>query len=804
MTPGALKLTSAALGAAHPQLESVSLLAREAANLTRHRIEFQAFPGVLQPETGDPLLFLDEPDVGPRGGIFQQRSTADALDWYDIIIEPGAGATSTWTVLANSLHATNTQSGQASPAGILALPRSMAAADIRLTARLQADTGLIGVVFRYVDPSHCLRFSMSRGAVNHRSLLKQAGITTTILWEDTAAYAASQPQSLRIEALGNQIVGYLDHVLLFSVLDDTPKAGRAGVYVNGNQTVDVLELQCEEIAGPLVLLQPALAEGSDIVPLPLPLELDPGSEWTVLNGSVTHSPAVSGAPRIALLGKDAYDTVRFSCRVGQNSGAPAQNSGLVFRYLDDANYLVLSLDPPLPGQGPARLVRLLKTDKSGTSEVWTKPLPSNAPATSDVTIYSNGSWMQVAVNGTIVNLWSDSSSSRKGRVGVFSAATSQVTFDHALISADVRLAGQWTLTSTNPFAPGIFLRKMSDRLTVSSPGAILLAGTSRWSDCRIAASFQSLQPSGPGLVFRFADDRNYYAAFFLLGQLFLLKVKSGVSKVLSQLPVAGSLEDGISIGVDAVGLRLRVYCNSRMLIDINDGDLQEGQAGVIYTQASDLVISGFQVTATPSAARALFHDRFASGDTSGWSLAPAGNWKTKDGSLTAALGPAFASAGSPAWTDVVVEAQLKPPVKGSLGVAFRYVDAKSHYRFVLDRGSSGFQGRLEKVINGVVTVLWNGDPVSALLLSSRNTVEISARAIGNELAVFIDGVPVCRVNDTGLSAGAVALYAGSELQEFASSSGVPGRSRMEGLADLRALHLSRSAAVANARSSADL
>ncbi len=767
--PGSVKMTSAVLGALRPDLESVSLVMRETANVTRNRIEYLALPGVLQPEIGDPILFADEPNRGPRGTLFQQRSTSNSLDWYEIVTEAGSTVNATWSVQSGQITATVTQSGAASdPAapGSIAFAKTDSAGDIRLAARLHSDTDAIGVVFRYQDQDHQLRFSISRGPRSFRRLIQRSGTNTTVLWEDTADYDPAQPQDVLIEAAGNRVVGSLNNVLLFAVIDKEPLPGKAGCYVNGNQAVTLLDFRLDEIAGPLVLLEPAFQSPQEIAPLD-----DNLAEWNVANGEATHSPGTPGDGRIALLGREIYDSVRIAFRMTQPAGDPTGAAGIAIRYQNDSSYYLFTVDPQPVSSGGQRIARVLKKSGAALSEIWNAPLASTSSGALDITLWSDGPLLQVFVNGTFLQSWSDALL-RTGMAGLYSAAAAQVAFSRVLIASETRNAGAWTISDLISLGPKSAWRKEGGSLHATNiAAAFAVIGQATWTDYRVTAWLRAGATPATGLIFRYQDEQNYYAAELNKGNVVLIKNKAGVSTTLARQAVTGDFTDGAGIAVEAIGPRLKAYWNSKAVIDVIDGDFAAGRTGVFCTAATDLSVKDFEVGIPPLEARALFRDRFALGDLGGWAFPDPTSWKILNGFLAGAAGTAdsYASAGAVTWTDTLLQCRVKPPQSGAVGLAFRYTDSASHYRFLLEKLSDGFQLRLEKVATGNITSLWTGDAITSGMQSGK-PVELSVCAQGGVLSTYVDGVPACVIGDTELASGAFALYvsAGSQ-QEFGAA-----------------------------------
>jgi hypothetical protein len=116
--------------------------------------------------------------------------------------------------------------------------------------------------------------------------------------------------------------------------------------------------------------------------------------------------------------------------------------------------------------------------------------------------------------------------------------------------------------------------------------------------------------------------------------------------------------------------------------------------------------------------------------------------------------------GDAGWEDVLISARLRSDAlaagaghaPGSIGVMFRYQDARNYYRFAMDRLRK-FR-RLVRVVNGAVKTLWR----DAGQYTVGATYELTIHAIGSELRGYLDGALLFTVSDRSLIAGRVALY----------------------------------------------
>ena len=104
------------------------------------------------------------------------------------------------------------------------------------------------------------------------------------------------------------------------------------------------------------------------------------------------------------------------------------------------------------------------------------------------------------------------------------------------------------------------------------------------------------------------------------------------------------------------------------------------------------------------------------------------------------------------WTNVTVRARMSSHDNDGLGLAFRWVDAANHYRFVMDSQRS--RRWLLRTRAGVTTILAQ-DTVS---YEQRRWYDVEVEAIGTRIAVRVDGEPVFLVQDGTIPLGGAGLF----------------------------------------------
>ena len=107
------------------------------------------------------------------------------------------------------------------------------------------------------------------------------------------------------------------------------------------------------------------------------------------------------------------------------------------------------------------------------------------------------------------------------------------------------------------------------------------------------------------------------------------------------------------------------------------------------------------------------------------------------------------------WSDYHFTVKMKSTDDGSIGVMFRYQDAKNYYRLSWNKKSK-FR-RLEKRVNGTFKTLIE----DAVPYTPGQTYQVEIIAQGTSLEVKVDGSQIFFTLDSSITKGSVALYSAS-------------------------------------------
>ena len=805
--PGAVKLTDVTFGTAQPNEESVTLLLREATDLDGHRIEYRRLPGPLAEPSGDPVLFLDMFEAGESGLLFQEAFGPNVLDHYTIVDEGMSLGPSSWAVAGGHIVQTSSVFGgsvsgtEPDMPGTLALTGSADWTDVRISATLRSqDEDAIGIVFRYQDGDNYYRFSMDR-ARSFRRLVKKVKGRFSVLWEDNQVYTLGHSYRLVINAFGGQLLGYLDDILAFSIGDSDFGSGRVGLYcwANAGATFESLAVEAREVAP--ILWQPVFEDLREVEIIDEPGAINGPSSWSVVGGVLTQSSDIQvpdDSPHrpgtYAVGGNPQWQDVGISVRLRSGDDDAI---GVMFRYQDRDNYYRFSMDRR------RRFRRLVKKAGGMVQVLWQDAVQYNVGQTYDLTLRAVDGELRGYLDGVLLFTVFDGTLKR-GRVGFYCWANTDARFERVLVADLTRRVGEWTvhdegttgrpsawragsgaLVQTSPIQGGSV-----DGTDPAKPGTCVTAGSPDWADYRLVARMRSDDDEAIGVMFRYVDDDNYYRLSLDAQRSYrrLVKKEKGVITVLWEAATGYVVGEPFSLTIDAIGSKLVGYLNDVRLFEVHDSAHAAGKVGLYCWANPNARFERVEVRRPPPEAYTLLHDRFARGDTSGWSFVDEGTldkpskWSVFEGGLrqtsdiysppndrdTLSKLGTQAIAGDPAWSDVIMSARLRSLDDDAIGLLFRYADAGHYYRFSMDR-QRGYR-RLIRNVGGVFTLLWE----DTFAFEAGRVYELVVAAIGGMLRGYVDGIPVFVVEDGDLPAGRIGLYCwGNSDAQFSDVSVYP-------------------------------
>lgn len=766
--------------------ESATVLLRETLSPRGHRIEYRQAPGPIAEQRAAPL-FTDNFEVAPAGGLFHEDFGPNALDRYTIIDEGTIFGPSNWAlsggvIAQNSyIFGGNTAGSVPDKPGTMAVTGSAQWSNIRFKTTLRSlYIGTLGVLFRYRDRDNYYRFSMDQYRSYRRLIKKTRGVVTT-LWEDAVPYQMGHPYRLTIDAYGARLIGYLDDVLLFSLLDRDLDAGKVGLYAWQNGGARFVALDVESLDRQSLLWQPTFAALTELTIKDAPGAIQGPSNWSVQGGKLVQTSNIqvvaagSYEPATHAVGGDErWRDVEISVRLRSTDDDAI---GVLFRYVDEQNYYRFSMD----SQRAYR--RLIRKVNGVVTLLWQDAVAYTVGKTYDLTIRAIGADLRGFLDGAQLFALSDGALPR-GRIGFYCWAEQGAIFERVVVADRTRYVGPWRIVDEGPSGGRSEWRVSGGALLQTSlidggslpaaPGTFAVVGDLRWTDYRLTARIRSDSDDAIGVLFRYVDPDNYYRVSLDSQRNYrrLVRKLNGAITTLWQQTAGFVVGEPLTLTIDAVGARLTGYLGTAQMFEVQDGNLSAGGIGM-YTWANDGArFEEVEVRRPPLLARALLRDRFASSGIAGWTvvddgtlLAPS-SWSAQGSELrqTSDIHSSptdwasiekrgtFALSGDPSWTDVIISVRLRSLDDDAIGLMFRVLNQTTYYRFSMDRQRS--YRRLVKRVGNTWTKLWEDRTDYQM----GRAYELTVAAVGSTLRGYLDGIPLFAVSDPSIAAGRLGLY----------------------------------------------
>jgi hypothetical protein len=783
VTPESLKMVSASFATNLPREESVNLVTRDSINLRGYAIEAFRVSGPIKGSVENEYLFEDFNESG-QGILFKETFGPNALDRYVILDQGTLLPPSAWTVDAAIRQSSNIAGGilagndNAKP-GTMAITGNPEWGSIRIRTRLMStDNDGIGIVFRYQDGSNYYRFSTDSER-NYRRLVKCENSVFITLWEDmTNSYSPNVAFDLQIDAYGNRLVGLLDNVVQFDVIDDAFKMGQIGLYSWLNTGAQFQSLIVESLDADPVLAKPDLTKLDGWLVLDPEGALDGPSAWTPdpMGMRQTAFIHVDGMDHIGahLVNSQHWDDLQFfvDLRSSEEEGA----IGILLRYQDKQNYYRFSMNRA------ENYHRLEKCVNSTVTVLWQSAVGFDLDRTYCLSLQAKGVEIRGFLDGEVMFTVTDGDLA-KGSIGFYTWNNGGATFSRAWVLSLAKYIGSFRILDGQGLSGESFWRTQFGELQQRSSlgnaaaphlGTHAIASTEITSDMRLVVEARSDSDMPFGVLFRYRDEANYYRFAVSSADHVrrLIKMVDGTTTTLWE--AAGGYSPGNThrFTVDAFGDRLIGYFDGEKLFGIRDTSIASGRVGVYTSQNDSVAFDVIRVSTPPIDAYALFTDNFAQNDVTDWTFVSQSttggipHWVALDGVLTQTSGayapPArvakiekkglYAVAGDLAWGDVVFRARLQSHGNRAIGVMFRYRDQNHYYRFSMDRTHK--YRRLVKNVGGVFTKLWEDD----FVFEVGHSYEVVIIAAGSQIWGYFDGVPMFAVEDSDLTDGLVGLY----------------------------------------------
>jgi hypothetical protein len=659
--------------------------------------------------------------------------------------------------------------------------------DIRLSIFVRsAAGGAAGVVFRHGGPGIWYRFALhERG----RSLIKAGPAGVAILAADGFTWRRNRDYLLTVEAIGNSLRAYVDGEPVFDVADGDLAAGRIGLYACQCPGARFTDLRVDDFRAAAPVAYRFQLITSLFANFFHHLHSFGDETWTGALGPDAGAPlGVAGAP--SFLPPTAAEARAYEELAAQALGQAALQRSTrveVTRFTRPSGGPVLLLRSPEP-------LGWQRVDLALSRPAHPLPAP-RPPGFLKLTDVAFGAVRPEEEAVTLLLAEAAALAGQRIELRELPGPLAEPSGDPVLRREsflDPGALAQFTIIDAGPdggpsnwqVEGGALLQlaPIGGGAEPALPGTQAMTGDPAWTDYRLTADLRSDAGASVGVVFRWGGLDNHYrlSADATLGFRRCVKLAGGVATVLWEDQGSYNPGESFRLEVEAVGPRLTGYIDGVRLFAVADASHAAGQVGVYAANDHTARCERLEVRRPSLEGQAELRDSFASGDLSGWSLiseaagvpvAQAAAWGTAGGalrlqSLLAQGGDpdypgALAVAGDPAWTDVIFRLRLRSN-GGAIGVVFRGQNLANYYRFAMSRERGVRQ--LIKRVGGKAEVLWMDNTAYEV----DRSYELTIAAAGTVLRGWLDGVPLFVVEDSGVPAGRIALYAWSNPEAWFS------------------------------------
>lgn len=729
-----------------------------------------------------PLLLHADFAAGTAGwtAVDEPGTTGGPSVWTVVSYADGAGHTLHYLKQTSNLTDGTNDGRDPVKRGTMLVRGDATWTDYLLSATLRSgDDDAIGLVFRRRDGQNYYRFSMDRQR-RYRRLVKVVNGVTTVLAEDSVPFLLDQDYQITAAAVGNVLDIFINGEPFCSVADSALAAGGIGLYCWGCTDARFADIQVQDLRAEAPAVYEFTFTTSRFANFHHQLHSYQDETWPVraVNpAALTAALAVAATPPAGPAAPLPAESAAYEQALTAIFGSPARPlpSAVQVSRVDELVWLLESPEP----------IDWTRTSLAVRVAAGRYPAPGGPSGALKLTGAVSGA--TAAPNDETVSLVVRDSADPAGChveaclvPGPVAAPRRTLLLGERFVGQTIgALPGGWAVVdegdSEGPSRWQIGREGLAQISNIwgrgqaaafgdaGSTGTYAVAGEPGWTDYRLQAGMRSDDNDIIGVMVRYRDRNNYYLLTLDAerGRRRLIRKRNGAVTTLWEDP--GAFVPGLpfTLTVDAVGERLTGYCNGSRIFSVADaGGISSGKVGLFCAGNDGARFQWLSVTEPPAGSLALFRDRFAAGDLSGWSISDesavggpsawavasdgAGVFRQTTAQRTRAI------VGNGAWTNYVLSLRLASATAGSMGAFFRYVDAGNFYRFTVS--TTGRQ--LTRCAGGVSQLIWS----DGYGVAAGRPVRVTLSAVGSELRGYSDGVPVFRVTDTAHASGKIGLY----------------------------------------------
>jgi len=646
----------------------------------------------------------------------------------------------------------------------------------------------IGLVFRRASASRYYRFSMDRER-SYRRLTRHLDGAVLILAEDDFTYHEDQDYTVVVEAIGDDIAVYMDGERVFRVTDATHDQGGIGLYAWASQGARFTDIRVDDFRDTARAVYAydfttsiyahfqhqahsfeddvwrGTLPGAELtairaasVPLATAPGTDEGRAWSEAELQPGLAALLAQAPtefEVTRIGDGAADALLIRCPEPLTPGRVALE--------------LLRSDEPLAQPARPKSLKLTGVTRSAgdPNAESLGLLVRSAHDPSGTVIERRALPGPIAAQPITPCLLEDDFKNPAGLLF-------HETFgEQALDLYDISHAGfpspNWAVNAgrieqtANTFDGAFSAANLLKR------GTEARFGSPDWTDVALSVTLNSGDNDSIGVTFR-AQAANKFLRFELNGQFGyarLVYVDGGSARQLWTQPFTLVQNRDYDLRILAYRRRIVVFLDGAHVLDVSDTDIPlRGRAGLwcwanVAARFNAIRVESLHADPLLWSPALDNLDAFTVLNAPGAIQGPS-DWSVQSGGIVQGSNIHVPGEGPDAmgtmlvggrdWTDVIATVAVTPGDNDALGLCVRVASPDTYYRFSFADQQN--YRRLVKVVDGTVTTLWQ----QAAGYPTGTSHQISVKAEGPRITVWLDGVQLAEVTDRDIPSGRVAFY----------------------------------------------
>ncbi len=467
--------------------------------------------------------------------------------------------------------------------------------------------GSIGVVFRQ-QGSQYYRYALHADPAV-RQLTRVDGSTITVLAQENFVYDANRDYQLSIEVIGERIRIYQDGLLVFDITDATYTTGRVGLYAWNSDGAAFRDLRVDDLSASASVAYRFSFITSCYANFYHHLHSYQDETWpATINGDVVSTETLSAICSFAVTQTQTHN-------ISTNSEASAYDELALQALGSQARTFPERIEVTRVEHNGAPIAWLVRSPEPID---WTRTTLSVQQMQGDHAKSSLPSRVKITeahfgrgADEGLTLLIREQASFKGVRVEYRYQTAGAVPTD--LPGSDEKFGGllldtsfefplddSWTIVDEAPYSSRSSDWQVRDGELqqtenyygfvggmVNAPGTYIITGAAHWSDCRIMIQLRSDDDDAIGVLFRYADEDNYYRFSMDKERTYrrLIRKKNGVVMVLWEDHVRYRSGKFYDLRIDCQGNHLQAWLDENQLFDVTDATHPTGSVG-LYCRAN--------------------------------------------------------------------------------------------------------------------------------------------------------------------------------------------------------------------------